>query len=95
MSVLLILIPFSILFAACFLGGFIWAVRSGQYEDTETPALRPLLEDPPAHAHAHAQAHGQRPGAAPQPAAVAPLPRVLPPAASPSLSPKPHPLNLE
>ena len=33
--------------AAIFLAGFIWAVRSGQYEDTCTPALRPLIEDNP------------------------------------------------
>ena len=25
--------------------GFIWTVRSGQYEDTTTPSLRPLLND--------------------------------------------------
>lgn len=45
MSVILLLIPLSIAFAATFLFAFIWAVRSGQYEDTCTPALRPLLED--------------------------------------------------
>jgi cbb3-type cytochrome oxidase maturation protein len=31
--------------AAGFLGAFIWAVRSGQYEDTCTPSLRLLLRD--------------------------------------------------
>jgi len=45
MSVLLLLIPLSILLGACFLGGFIWAVRSGQYEDTCTPSMRLLLEE--------------------------------------------------
>ncbi len=39
------LIPLSIVTAAIFLGGFIWAVRSGQYEDTCTPALRLLTDD--------------------------------------------------
>jgi cbb3-type cytochrome oxidase maturation protein len=45
MSVVFLLIPLSVLIAACFLGAFIWAVRSGQYEDTVTPALRVLLHD--------------------------------------------------
>jgi cbb3-type cytochrome oxidase maturation protein len=45
MSVIFILIPLSILIAACFLAAFIWAVRSGQYEDTTTPSMRVLLDD--------------------------------------------------
>jgi cbb3-type cytochrome oxidase maturation protein len=44
--VILLLIPLSIVIAACFLAAFIWAVRSGQYEDTCTPAMRLLLEEP-------------------------------------------------
>lgn len=47
MSVILLLIPLSILIAVCFLAAFIWAVRSGQYEDTCTPSLRVLLEEKP------------------------------------------------
>jgi cbb3-type cytochrome oxidase maturation protein len=45
MSVIFILIPLSILLAASFLAAFIWAVRSGQYDDTSTPSLRLLMED--------------------------------------------------
>jgi cbb3-type cytochrome oxidase maturation protein len=45
MTVIYILIPVSILFASIFLGCFIWAVRSGQYEDTFTPSMRPLMDD--------------------------------------------------
>jgi cbb3-type cytochrome oxidase maturation protein len=45
MSVILLLIPLSIVIAACFLGAFVWAVRSGQYEDTCTPSMRLLLEE--------------------------------------------------
>jgi cbb3-type cytochrome oxidase maturation protein len=45
MSVIFLLIPLSILIAACFLAAFIWAVRSGQYEDTTTPSMRVLLDD--------------------------------------------------
>jgi len=47
MSVILILILASLGVAVAFLGGFIWAVRSGQFEDTSTPALRVLTDDPP------------------------------------------------
>ena len=45
MSVIFLLIPLSIFIALCFLGAFIWAVRSGQYEDTCTPSMRLLLEE--------------------------------------------------
>jgi len=48
MSVIFLLIPLSVIIAACFLGAFIWAVRSGQYEDTCTPSMRLLLEEKPA-----------------------------------------------
>ena len=48
MTVLFLLLPLSILLAAGFLWAFIWAVRSGQYEDTCTPAMRLLTEDEPA-----------------------------------------------
>ena len=45
MIVILLLIPLSIIIAIGFLAAFIWAVRSGQYEDTCTPSLRLLLEE--------------------------------------------------
>ena len=45
MIIIFLLIPVSVVIAACFLGAFIWAVRSGQYDDTCTPALRLLLEE--------------------------------------------------
>jgi len=47
MSVIAILILVSLSLALVFLGGFIWAVRSGQFEDTFTPSLRVLSEDEP------------------------------------------------
>jgi cbb3-type cytochrome oxidase maturation protein len=46
MSVIFLLIPLSILAATGFLLAFIWAVRNGQYEDTATPSMRVLLDDP-------------------------------------------------
>ena len=45
MSVIFLLIPISIVFAGGFLAAFIWAVRSGQYEDTCTPSMRLLMDD--------------------------------------------------
>ena len=46
MSVILILIIASLTLALGFLAGFIWAVRSGQFEDTYTPSMRLLTEEP-------------------------------------------------
>ena len=45
MSVILILIAASLVMATLFLLGFIWSVRTGQYEDTTTPSMRLLLDD--------------------------------------------------
>jgi cbb3-type cytochrome oxidase maturation protein len=45
MSVILILILASLAIALTFLLAFIWAVRSGQFEDTCTPGMRVLGED--------------------------------------------------
>ena len=45
MIVIFLLIPLSILIAICFLSAFIWAVRSGQYEDTCTTSMRLLMEE--------------------------------------------------
>lgn len=47
MSVIYLLIPLSLIFAGGFLWAFIWSVRSGQYDDTTTPSMRVLLDDPP------------------------------------------------
>jgi cbb3-type cytochrome oxidase maturation protein len=44
MSVIVILILASLSIAVVFLAAFVWAVRSGQYEDTSTPSLRILTE---------------------------------------------------
>ena len=45
MNVILILILASLGIALFFLAGFIWAVKSGQFEDTFTPSLRILADD--------------------------------------------------
>ncbi len=45
MSVILILIIASLLVAGGFLIAYIWAVRTGQYDDKYTPSVRILFED--------------------------------------------------
>jgi len=45
LNVLVLLIFASLAIATTFLIGFIWAVRSGQYEDTFTPSMRVLIDD--------------------------------------------------
>jgi len=45
MIVVTILILASLGVALAFLGCFVWAVRSGQYEDTLTPSMRVLGDD--------------------------------------------------
>lgn len=52
-SVILILILISLMLALGFLACFVWAVRSGQYEDTLTPSMRILSEDQPAKKDPH------------------------------------------
>jgi len=45
MYIILFLIAISLIVALGFLGAFIWAVRSGQYEDDYTPSMRMLFDD--------------------------------------------------
>lgn len=45
MFIIFLLIGISVAVAACFLGAFLWAVRSGQYDDDYTPAVRMLFEN--------------------------------------------------
>jgi cbb3-type cytochrome oxidase maturation protein len=45
MNVLYILVPVAILLAAAGVGAFVWAVRGGQFDDVNTPAVRMLIDD--------------------------------------------------
>lgn len=45
MIVVVILIAISLCLALSFLMAFLWAVKSNQYEDTFTPAMRILNDD--------------------------------------------------
>lgn len=46
MSVVIVLVFVAIIMAGIFLLAFIWSVKNGQYEDTYTPSVRILFDDP-------------------------------------------------
>lgn len=48
MNVIFLLITASTIVAVVFLAAFTWAVRSGQYDDDRSPAVRMLGDDRPA-----------------------------------------------
>ncbi len=45
MSVIIILLGFSLLVAGGFLVAFLWSVKSGQLDDQHTPSMRILFDD--------------------------------------------------
>jgi len=47
MNVLFVLVPLALLIAGIAVALFIWAVRSGQYDDLDTPAVRILFDEAP------------------------------------------------
>ena len=46
MTVLLLLIPIALCMGGLGLAAFLWALKSGQYEDMEGAAQRILFDDP-------------------------------------------------
>jgi len=47
MLIIVVLIMVSVVEAIVFLIPFIWAVKSGQYDDTYSPSVRMLIDDKP------------------------------------------------
>lgn len=47
MGVIVLLLLASISVAALFLAGFMWSVKSGQYDDEYSPPVRMLFDDKP------------------------------------------------
>lgn len=45
MEMIFVLLPLALLIAAVAVGFFIWAARTGQFDDLETPPLRILFDD--------------------------------------------------
>ena len=62
METIFVLLPLALLIAAIAVGFFIWAARTGQFDDLETPAVRILFDDEeprrPVLAGADGGAHG-------------------------------------
>lgn len=47
MSILVILVPLSLLLVGVAVWAFFWAADSGQFDDLDSPALDAILDDPP------------------------------------------------
>jgi len=47
LAVLYIVIPIALVLAGAGLAAFLWAVRKGQFDDLDTPAVRMLFDDEP------------------------------------------------
>lgn len=46
MSILLLLVPISVVLLGIAVWAFLWAVRSGQYDDLDAPAIDMLRREP-------------------------------------------------
>jgi cbb3-type cytochrome oxidase maturation protein len=44
MTVIVVMVVASLIVALGFLAAFVWAVKSGQFDDTTTPSMRILFE---------------------------------------------------
>jgi len=45
MEILYLLIPIALILVAAMIGAFVWASRSGQFDDLEGPAHRILMDE--------------------------------------------------
>ncbi|MGE3958623.1 MAG: cbb3-type cytochrome oxidase assembly protein CcoS [Vicinamibacterales bacterium] len=45
MDTIFVLLPLALLIAAIAVGFFIWAAKTGQFDDLDTPAVRILFDD--------------------------------------------------
>jgi len=45
METVFVLLPLALLIAAIAVGFFIWAAKTGQFDDLDTPAVRILFDD--------------------------------------------------
>lgn len=45
MEILYLLIPIAVVLAIAMVAGFLWAVKSGQFDDLEGPAHRILMDE--------------------------------------------------
>ena len=45
MEIVYLLVPLSLVLSSLGLAAFLWALKSGQFDDTETPQVRILFDD--------------------------------------------------
>ena len=64
METVYVLLPLGLVLAAVAVGMFVWAVRRGQFDDLETPAMRMLFDDEPARPKRDERGTDEAPGAA-------------------------------
>ena len=74
METIFVLLPLALLIAAIAVGFFIWAARTGQFDDLETPAVRILFEDEPGFVNQESGFRSQDPGTTPNPESRIPNP---------------------
>lgn len=67
MNILLVLIPVTLLVVLAGLALFFWAVNHQQFEDLDSPAMLPLLDNPARDEHAEEPARGMARPPAPAP----------------------------
>jgi len=60
-TILYLLIPVTLLFVAVGIALFLWAVKSGQYEDMEGPAHRILMDDDDPRIPSISKSHASKP----------------------------------
>ena len=63
METIFVLLPLALLIAAIAVGLFIWAAKTGQFDDLETPAIRILFDDEEPRRNAPASGAPAPPGA--------------------------------
>jgi len=59
-SVLFVLVPVALAIVLAAVIAFAWSARSGQFDDLRTPALRPLIDEPPSEPGAPPVGEGNR-----------------------------------
>lgn len=69
MTVLFVILPLTLVFSALFVAAYLWATRTGQLDDLETPPLRALYDGSrsAASAEARGNASSARGSSAPRP----------------------------
>ena len=45
MEIIYLLVPLSLILSVLGLSAFLWALKSGQFEDTDTPQVRAIFDD--------------------------------------------------